>query len=119
MVRGESWAGGADDRTAPVEADADGIVRALSDGHGPEFSYPADAKLVAAGSDADFKCVVVLDSYLAADAVGQPVSRVLAESSGTRLEERSARCWHDRGRPRIVRAGLQGDLNASSKLFFF
>ena len=118
MVRGESRAGRAGERTAPVETNADRIVRALSDRHGPEFSYPADARLVAAGSDADLKCAVVLDSNLAADAVGQPVSRFLAESVGTRLEARSTRGWHGRGRPRIVRAGLQGDLTRPRKLFF-
>src|SRR5260370_13887223 len=109
MVRGDARARRADERTAPVEADADGIVRALFNGHGAEFSEYADAKLVASGSDADLKFAVVLDSYLAVDAAGEPVPRFLAESTGTRLEAGSVGARHDRGGPRVVRPGVPRD----------
>src|SRR6266852_5151046 len=118
MVRGESRARRGGERTAPVEADADGIVRALSNRHGAEFSESTDAKLVASGSDADLKFAVVLDSYLAVDAAGEPVPRFLAESAPARLEAGSVGARHDRGGPRVVRPGVPGDLTPSD-LFFF
>src|SRR6266446_5920595 len=104
MVRGESRAGRGGERTASVEADADSVVRALSNCHGVGFSESADAELVAASADADLKFAVVLDSYLAADAAGEPAPRFLAESARTRLEAGGVGTRHDRGGPRVVRA---------------
>src|SRR5260370_40744457 len=118
MVRGESRAVCGGERTASVEADADSIVRAVSNRHGVGFSESADAELVAAGADADLKCAVMLDSYLAADAAGEPVPRFLVESTGTRLEAGGVGTRHDRSRPRVVRAGVPGDLTFP-ELFFF
>src|SRR6266852_2964205 len=118
MVRGKSRARRADERTALMEADADCIVRAVSDRDGPAFSQSADGKFIAAGSDANWKCAVVLGSYLAGDAAGKPVPRFLAESAGTRLEAGGARARHGRSRAWVVRPGVSGDLTLL-ELFLF
>ena len=76
-----------------MEADALGVVRALSHRHGVEFSDSILAHAAIRGADADWQFSFVLVADVAGDAEGEPVSQLLADRTRSRLEERSAGSW--------------------------